>query len=529
MIAQINTKTRECRLFDIRKLSPRECFRLMGVSDDVIDRLQQTVDKAYTVRVGVDEHLAVLDMQPDEEATDARLKRRYEELISELERRPRRQPMLDVETGVDGLVVVNDIGGDGDDDRDEGLTDEEREAERKRITDAYNAARRAAKEKRFGPQPILAHSAQYKLAGNSIVVDCLERIFRNVWQFDGEAETALRLQATRQTSLFDMPDFAPRWQPLPLPSDHPLLVATLCSGYDAQCLAFDRLTEDVNRQLMLTDSHATGTPRLLMQYDLIAWAEFDPESKRPLDEQPAVVAHNLIYPQWNDRNLGDMTQIDWQAFINRHDDYTVAVRLSDGTERYHSMPLRTIIDREGIDLLTYSTPCQSISQAGKRDGIAKDSGTRSAVLWYTEEAVHRLRPKIAVQENVAALVNQQNRPHFEQWQQTLERLGYRNYWAVLNARDYGVPQNRERVFMVSVRDDINPTTEYPFPQPIPLTRCIADVLEPDASPALYLKPESVTSFLQKNEDGQQQYIYATVSHRPTSTQIEALIAEQTTE
>jgi len=72
------------------------------------------------------------------------------------------------------------------------------------------------------------------------------------------------------------------------------------------------------------------------------------------------------------------------------------------------------------DLVAYSTPCTDISQAGKREGIAKDSGTRSAVLWYTEEAVRRLRPKIAVQENVAALVNQQNRPHFEQWQQTLE-------------------------------------------------------------------------------------------------------------
>ena len=93
-----------------------------------------------------------------------------------------------------------------------------------------------------------------------------------------------------------------------------------------------------------------------------------------------------------------------------------------------------------------------------------------------------------------------------------------------------MPQNRERVFCVSWRRDLFPyRAVFPFPKPFPLTRCIADVLEPDASPALYLKPESVTSFLQKNEDGQQQYIYATVSHRPTSTQIDAIIAEQTTE
>jgi DNA (cytosine-5)-methyltransferase 1 len=130
---------------------------------------------------------------------------------------------------------------------------------------------------------------------------------------------------------------------------------------------------------------------------------------------------------------------------------------------------------------------------------------------------------------VAALVNEQNRPWFDQWRQVLTRLGYDSAWAVMNARQFGVPQNRERVFCVSWRRDLFPyRAVFPFPKPIPLTRCIADVLEPDASPALYLKPESVTSFLQKNEDGQQQYIYATVSHRPTSTQIDALIAEQTT-
>lgn len=130
--------------------------------------------------------------------------------------------------------------------------------------------------------------------------------------------------------------------------------------------------------------------------------------------------------------------------------------------------------------------------------------------------------------------------------------GERTTASILNARDYGIPQNRDRMFLVSIRKDLLRGTQYEFPRPFPLTQCIADVLEPDASPALYLKPESVTSFLQKNEpkqreqrpesgllgdaesqrlvgeaneDGQQQYIYATVDHRPTSTQIDAMIAE----
>lgn len=198
-----------------------------------------------------------------------------------------------------------------------------------------------------------------------------------------------------------------------------------------------------------------------------------------------------------------------------------------------------------IDLLTYSTPCQSISQAGKREGMAKGSGTRSSVLWSTADAIEALRPKMLLQENVRAIINQQNIRHFRQWMQTVSDLGYENFLApsftlpggerttasILNARDYGIPQNRDRMFLVSIRKDLLRGTQYEFPRPFPLTQCIADVLEPDASPALYLKPESVTAFLQRNEPKQreQQYIYATVSHRPTSTQIDALIAEQTTE
>ena len=82
-----------------------------------------------------------------------------------------------------------------------------------------------------------------------------------------------------------------------------------------------------------------------------------------------------------------------------------------------------------IDFLTYSTPCQSISQAGKREGIKKDSGTRSAVLWYTEEAVRMMRPKILLQENVRALINQVNMPDFREWCQLLEKHGYVNFLA----------------------------------------------------------------------------------------------------
>lgn len=78
--------------------------------------------------------------------------------------------------------------------------------------------------------------------------------------------------------------------------NNPLRVVTLCSGYDSQCLALNRLRE--------------AYPDF--DYRLVAWSEWDPESKAPTDRQPAVIAHNALFPQWKDRNLGDMTKIDWK-------------------------------------------------------------------------------------------------------------------------------------------------------------------------------------------------------------------------
>lgn len=76
---------------------------------------------------------------------------------------------------------------------------------------------------------------------------------------------------------------------------NPLRVVTLCSGYDSQCLALNKLKEIFPK----------------FDYELVAWSEFDPESKAPLEKQPAVIAHNALFPQWKDRNLGDMTKINW--------------------------------------------------------------------------------------------------------------------------------------------------------------------------------------------------------------------------
>ena len=116
----------------------------------------------------------------------------------------------------------------------------------------------------------------------------------------------------------------------------------------------------------------------------------------------------------------------------------------------------TKIDWEKVpdmDLLFYSTPCQSVSAAGLQHGFAEGSGTRSSIIWNVRDAVIAKKPKYLCLENVKAMVSGKFVGMFNLWQRELERLGYVNFAQVLNAKDFGVPQNRERIFLVSIRMD----------------------------------------------------------------------------
>lgn len=313
----------------------------------------------------------------------------------------------------------------------------------------------------------LSKSACYKLAGNSIVVDCLYYIYRNIWLTEDEQP-----QTGDVMNLFDEPTFRAS-----LPKT--INMVTLCSGYDSQCLAMERLVSDAKQK---------GYD---VSFDLKAWSEFDPDSRSSLEKQPAVVAHNTLFPQFADRNVGDMTKADWR-----------------------------FLEGEDIDLLTYSTPCQSISQAGKRTGIKRDSGTRSSILWYTERAIRALRPKFLLQENVRALVNKVNIRDFEEWQAVCRDCGYTNYWTIMNAKDYGVPQNRERVFMLSVRNDLN-LPAYRFPKPFRLDKAIVDILENDVNESYFLKPQSVIKFFEANEKSEDTGIhYIVTDHKLSDAEID---------
>ena len=147
------------------------------------------------------------------------------------------------------------------------------------------------------------------------------------------------------------------------------------------------------------------------------------------------------------------------------------------------------------DLITYSSPCQDFSVAGKQAGGEKGSGTRSSLLWECERIIRAVKPKYLLMENVKALTSKKFMPLFANWLRTLEDMGYKNWWKVLNAKDYGVPQNRERVFVVSIFGG----GQYQFPEPIPLTRRLKDVLEQNVDEKYYLSDKIINGFIKHNE------------------------------
>lgn len=148
------------------------------------------------------------------------------------------------------------------------------------------------------------------------------------------------------------------------------------------------------------------------------------------------------------------------------------------------------------DLFTYSFPCQDISVAGKTKGIIKGK-TRSGLLYECEKIIEAKRPKYLLMENVKNLVGKKFKPQFDEWLEYLEGLGYTNYWKVLNAKDYGIPQNRERVFAVSILGEHKP---YKFADKIPLDKCIGDILEDEVDEKYYLSDEIQNRFKITNQN-----------------------------
>ena len=145
-----------------------------------------------------------------------------------------------------------------------------------------------------------------------------------------------------------------------------------------------------------------------------------------------------------------------------------------------------------VDLLMHGSPCQDFSVAGLQASGDKDSGTRSSLMWETIRIVEKIKPKCVIWENVKNLLSQKHRHNFDAYLETMEQLGYENYYKVLNAKDYGIPQNRERIFTISIKktefgDGMIMVPYYEFPKPQELKLKLKDMLEDEVDEKYYLK------------------------------------------
>lgn len=150
-------------------------------------------------------------------------------------------------------------------------------------------------------------------------------------------------------------------------------------------------------------------------------------------------------------------------------------------------------------IMTYSFPCTDLSTAGKMAGMEKGSGTRSGLLWEVERLLKECNelPQVLLMENVPQVHGKKNKASFDEWCQFLESLGYKNYWKDLNAKDYGVPQSRNRCFMVSLLGDYS----YQFPKPIELKLKLQDLLEDEVDEKYYISDKMIAYLDKKVEQG----------------------------
>lgn len=202
---------------------------------------------------------------------------------------------------------------------------------------------------------------------------------------------------------------------------------------------------------------------LNIPYNLINYSEINRYASK---------AYSLIHHVSENKNLGDIRNIDETQLPSN------------------------------IDIITYSFPCQDISIAGKKEGFFKEDGTktRSGLFFDALRIINATKPKIAITENVKNLTSRKMKPIFDLILNSLDMAGYNNYYQIMDASDYGMPQNRKRIFIVSIRKDIDDKS-FTFPSSIPLTKCMNDFLDDDdkVPETFYLSEEKTQKVIIHND------------------------------
>lgn len=196
---------------------------------------------------------------------------------------------------------------------------------------------------------------------------------------------------------------------------------------------------------------------LHIPYNLVGYCEIDKYASK---------AYSLLHNVPESMNFGDITKLDEKSLPN------------------------------DIDLITYGFPCQDISLAGHQKGLLNEDGskTRSGLFFDALRIIEHTQPKVAIAENVKNLTAKKFSEQFSIVLNSLDEAGYNNYWQVLNAKDYGTPQNRERVFIISIRKDMDDGS-FSFPTPFPLEKRLKDVLEDSVETKYYVDPERVKTLI----------------------------------
>lgn len=222
---------------------------------------------------------------------------------------------------------------------------------------------------------------------------------------------------------------------------HPLRVFEAFAGYGSQSLAFKYLQEN----------HPE------FDFKVVGYSEIEPS---------AIQAYRLLHG-WDIPNFGDVTRIDWNEVPD-------------------------------FDFISWSSPCQDFSNAGLRQGGEEGSGTRSSLIFQEKRMLAVKKPKYVMLENVKGLLSEKMRKYFFQYLRDLDSFGYTSFYKVLNSKDYGIPQNRERIFVISIlRTEDEPNPEYHFPSPIKLETTVEDILEDDVSPDYFLSQPLLEKYLTK--------------------------------
>lgn len=280
-------------------------------------------------------------------------------------------------------------------------------------------------------------------------------------------------------------------------NDKPIRLISLFAGYDSQFLALKylgipfehyRISEwavksiQANKDITAPNDN-TDYSKGMSVMEVKAWlygkisADYNtPMTEQQINRLSEKQARTIYNNMQATHNLGSITQ-------NKAEDLAVV-----DTDKF-------------TYIMTYSFPCQDLSNAGQQKGMTKGSGTRSGLLWEVERLLTEMteKPQILLMENVPQIHGEGNKQDFYKWCNTLEEMGYHNYWKDLNAKDYGIPQNRNRCFMVSLLGDYY----YSFPKPQKLIMRLKDFLDKKVDEKYYLSDKTVEMFIEHTRKQQE--------------------------